>query len=430
MFPRSCETDPIYLDYNATTPIDPVVGEAMMPYITTHFGNPSSGHIYGQRTKEAIEKARKQVANLINCDPEEILFLSGGSESINMSLIGGSLLLRDQGHTIISSGFEHPATNETLDYLEKEYHFTIKKIPIDNQGFVQLDKLKEYLSPDVVMVSCMLANNELGSIQPIAEISSIVKEYAKEHNIKILVHTDASQAMGKIDVDVQKLNVDYLTLAAHKFYGPKGVGCSYINKNSPTPLVLIHGAKQESGRRAGTENVILDVGMGRAAELVKSDIQEKMVQYAKLRNLLRDLLVEQSPVYTRVNTLDDPSRYLPNTLSISFKGVPASCILYKVDGKVATSAGAACHSSADILTISEVLQAAHIPKLYALGTLRLSVGRYTTEEDIRNAVVAIMAAVNRLITKPTGPMRLVWEKLNITNELVLKKEEKDPYLEE
>ncbi|KAK8795641.1 hypothetical protein WA158_000298 [Blastocystis sp. Blastoise] len=420
IYPKFIETDPIYLDYNASTPIDKAVADAMVPYLYHHFGNPSSNHVYGNRTKAAINEARNQVAHLISADPSEILFLSGGSESINMSLIGGALHLRDQGKTIIASCFEHPAVNETLDYLHKEYNFNIIKLNVDIHGFLNVSELVSSLSPDVVLVTCMLANNELGSIQPIQEICSVVKNYAREHNIEILMHTDASQAMGKIDVNAHELGVDYLTLAAHKFYGPKGVGCSYIRNGSLKPLVLIHGASQEMGLRAGTENVILDVGIGKAAELVKSDIHEKIQQYYTLRNKLRELLIAGSPVYTRVNSVEDPSKCLPNTLSISFKGIPASCIIAHIKDKVATSAGAACHSAGDEFSLSPVLEAAHIPVMYALGTLRLSVGRYTTEDDIEKAAKYILEAISSLIQDPIPAMIRVWTKLNINKDMLLK----------
>ncbi|RKX29038.1 MAG: selenide, water dikinase SelD [Candidatus Zixiibacteriota bacterium] len=373
---------PIYLDYNATTPLDPVVVETMRPYLEGYFGNPSSTHWYGVQAKLAVEKARKQVAELLNCGADEIIFTSGGSESNNYAIKGVVFANRDKGNHIITSSIEHPAVSEVCQYLE-HHGFQVTYIAVDEYGVVDLEALENAISPQTILVTIMHANNEVGTIQPIAEISRIAKKHG------VLIHTDAAQSVGKIPTDVKELGVDLLTVAGHKLYAPKGIGALYIRQGVKLEK-LVHGADHEQNLRAGTENVLEIVGLGKACEIAKQGIEKNMAHMQKMRDQLYNGLRKSFPA---VKLNGHPEQRLPNTLSLSFPNIEANMILDELDS-VAASAGAACHS--DSIDISPTLAAMAIPDEYAMGTIRFSTGRFTTEDEIERAIDFVSKAVTRL----------------------------------
>ncbi len=379
---------PIYLDYNATTPIDPRVGEAMLPFIDSHFGNPSSSHIYGITTRKAVDQARRQVADLLGCRIDELIFTSGGSESNNYAIKGVAYAYRHKGNHIITSTVEHPAVTEVSRHLEGK-GFIVTYLPVDEYGQVDPNDLANAITPQTILITIMHANNEVGTIEPIAQIADIA------HQHEIIMHTDCAQSVGKIPVNVDKLGVDLLSVAGHKLYAPKGIGALYI-KTGITLEKFMHGADHERNLRAGTENVIEIVGLGKAAELAANDLDKHRQHLAKLRDQLENGLKDAFP-NLRVN--GHPERRLPNTANVSFPGLEANTILSELD-KVAASAGAACHS--DQVDVSPVLEAMNVPLEYAMGTIRFSVGRFTTSDEIDRALTEIIAVVGRL--QPTaGP---------------------------
>jgi cysteine desulfurase len=376
---------PIYLDYNATTPIDPEVAEAMRPYLFEHFGNPSSSHWYGIQTKKAVEKARRQVADLLHCNPEEVVFTSGGSESNNYAIKGTAFANREKGNHIITSAIEHPAVLEVCKYLA-EKGFQITYLPVDEFCLVNPQELQKTVTPQTILITIMHANNEVGTIQPIAEIAEIAKEHG------IVFHTDAAQSVGKIPTRVDELDVDLLTIAGHKLYAPKGIGALYVRGGIRLEK-LIHGADHEQDLRAGTENVLQIVGLGKACEIAKRDLEKNMVHMQKMRDLLYQGLRHE---LDEVKLNGDPERRLPNTLSVSFKDLEANTLLAGIES-VAASAGAACHS--DSVKISSVLEAMQVPREYAMGTIRFSTGKMTTAEEVELAVAAFVKAARRLLAE-------------------------------
>ncbi len=373
---------PVYLDYNATTPIAKEVADAMLPFLHTNFGNPSSAHSFGVKAKLAVEKARSQVAGLIGCNAAEIVFTSGGTESNNYAIKGIALANHMRGKHIITSAVEHPAVLEVCKYLEK-IGFDISIIPVDKNGTIKIDKLKAAIRHDTILISVMHANNEVGTIQPINKISEI----AKLNNI--VMHTDAAQSLGKVAVNVNEMSVDLLSIAGHKLYAPKGVGALYIRKGI-TLEKLIHGANHEQNLRAGTENVLEIAGLGQAAEIAKVNLQANIAHYSQTRDYLQKLLTEAFPS-TKIN--GNSKNRLPNTLSISFKKVEANRLIGKLKD-VAASAGAACHT--ENISISTVLKAMNIPIDFAMGTIRLSTGRETTLKDIEFAAQEILNQIMQL----------------------------------
>ena len=334
---------PIYLDYNATTPIHPEVVEAMMPYLTEHFGNPSSSHSYGIEAKKAVEKARAQVADLLNCKPDEIAFTSGGTESNNYALKGVAFANRQKGNHIITSAIEHPAVIQVCRYLE-ENGFHITYVPVDEFGVVNVPALEQAISPQTILITIMHANNEVGTIQPLEEISKLAD------NKGIIFHTDAAQSIGKIPADVSRLGVTLLSIAGHKLYAPKGVGALFIRRGTKLQK-LIHGADHEQNRRAGTENVPEIVGLGKACEISKRDLDKNKNHMKDMRDRLHRGLEKHFP---ELKLNGHPERRLPNTLSVSFANIEANTLLDEIEG-VAASAGAACHT--DSIDISSVLVA-------------------------------------------------------------------------
>jgi len=377
---------PIYLDYNATTPVDPVVAEAMLPYLREHFGNPSSSHGYGVQAKRAVERARRQVADLLGCSPDEVIFTSGGSESNNMAIKGIARANRARGNHIVTSAVEHPAVVEVCRALEAE-GLRITFVPVDGDGLVGLSDLEEALTPATILVTVMHANNEVGTIQPIPEIARLARERG------IPMHTDAAQSVGKVPVRVDDLGVDLLSLAGHKLYAPKGVGALYVRRGIRLEK-LIHGADHEQNRRAGTENVPEIVALGMACEVAGRDLERNAEHMRAMRDRLAGGL-ERELGEIRMN--GHPERRLPNTLSVSFRMVEANTLLSEIE-EVAASAGAACHS--DQVDVSPVLEAMGVPVEFAMGTVRFSTGRETREEDIDRAVEAVSSAVRRL--RPSG----------------------------
>lgn len=374
---------PAYLDYNGTTPLDPEVIEAMRPFRETDFGNPSSSHWYGIRPKQAVEAARRQVAGLIGCVPEEIVFTSGGTESNNHAILGMARALRDKGRHIVTSAIEHPAVLEVCRYLESE-GFESTRVHVDAQGMVDPAAVEQAIRPDTILVTIMHANNEVGTVQPIAEISRRVRARG------IVMHTDAAQSPGKIPVIASALGVDLLSVAGHKIYAPKGIGALYVKKG----LVLekfCHGAGQENGRRAGTENVTGIVGLGKACEIGARDMEANMAHMRDMRDRLHNWIAGR---VADVRLNGHPEFRLPNTLSLSFKGLEANRLLEEIGLEVAASAGAACHS--DTVTLSHVLEAMGVPVEWAKGTLRFSTGRMTTAEEIDRTVEVVAEAVARL----------------------------------
>jgi cysteine desulfurase len=357
----------IYLDYNASTPIDPAVAAAMKPFLADHFGNPSSGHWAAAPAKAALERARGQIAALLGCENDEVVFTSGGSEANNLALKGVYFARRDSGDHIITTQIEHPAIIEPCRFLER-LGARITYLPVDRFGRVDLDDLSRAITPRTILISIMHANNEVGTIQPIEKCARIAREHG------VLFHTDAAQSVGKIATDVNGLGVDLLSIAGHKLYAPKGVGVLFVRRGVPLEP-LIHGAGHESGRRAGTESALLAVGLGKACELARDLASMDLIR------VLRDRLWHelQERFGNRIALNGHPAHRLPNTLNVSFINCIGAEILKGIDG-VAASTGSACHSGR--IELSPVLEAMGIPPEVGMGAIRFSLGRGTTREEI------------------------------------------------
>ena len=367
----------IYLDYNATTPVDPSVLKAMLPYFVSRFGNPSSSHRYGQDAKNAVEESREKVANLISADAGEIVFTSGGTESDNYAIIGLALAARrgrPEGRDIITSEVEHPAVLETCGYLHERFGFKVTYLPVDHYGSVNPEDLRQALTDGTILITIMHANNEVGTIEPLEEIGQI----AREHGVPF--HTDAAQSCGKIPVDVNKLKADLLTIAGHKMYAPKGIGALYVRKGVKLDS-YIRGAGQEMGMRAGTENVPYIVGLGAACEKAKRTLPSFGIRVAALRDRLF-AGISEGVGGGRVRLNGHPLQRLPNTLNISIRGTVGETLLGRIP-ELAASTGSACHSGT--LEPSKVLLAMGLDESTARGALRLSLGRWTDKEDIDRA---------------------------------------------
>jgi cysteine desulfurase len=374
----------IYLDYNATTPIDKEVSQAMLPHLNDYYGNPSSSHSFGRETKKAVENARKQVADLLNCKPSEIIFTSGGTESNNYAIKGYAFANEHRGNHIITSTIEHPAVTEVCKYLTTK-GFKISYIPVNEYGVIDVEKLESAITPKTILITVMHANNEIGTIQPIKEIASI----AKQHNIAF--HTDAAQSVGKYPTDVQQLGVNMLSIAGHKLYAPKGIGALFI-RDGIVLEKLMHGADHEQNKRAGTENVLEIVGLGKACEIAQRDIMKNLNHLKKMRDLLHSNLIDKLP---EIKLNGHPDLRLPNTLNISFPGIEANVLLSELESKgIAASAGAACHTGS--VKASLVLNAIKLNTKYAMGTIRFSVGKFTTEKEITKASEILIETVKKL----------------------------------
>ena len=378
-------TMPIYLDYNGTTPILREVADAMLPYLYEDFGNPSSSHPFGSRPREASEAARVQIAGLLGCRPEEILFTSGGTGSNNHAIRGAALARREHGNHIITSAIEHPAVIEVCQWLQTQ-GFRITVLPVDETGSVSPVQLESAMTAGTTLVTIMHANNEVGTVQSIAQLADIAHQHGA------LMHTDAAQSVGKIPVQVDELGVDLLTIAGHKLYAPKGLGALYVREGVRLTN-LMFGAGQETGRRPGTENVPYMVGLGHACALARRDLVRNQTHFSVMRGRLYSGL-QQALGDSAVRRNGHVQHALPNTLSLSFRNVEANTLLAMIGDQVAASAGAACH--ADSVTISAVLQAMAVPLEWAKGTVRFSVGRGTTAGDVETAVQVITRAVLQL----------------------------------
>jgi cysteine desulfurase len=369
---------PIYLDYNATTPVAPEVAEAIIPYLLEHFGNPSSAHVFGQRAKLAVAQARAQVAALIRARADEIVFTGSATEANNLALLGVARALGRPAHLVVSA-VEHPAVMAPAKRLE-ESGWTVAVVPVDGCGRVSPEAVRRALRPDTALVSVMHANNEIGTLHPVAEIAAVVKAHGA------LMHTDAAQSAGKVPLDVAALGVDLLTLAGHKFYATKGVGALYVRAGTPLGPLLV-GGEQERGLRPGTENVPAIVGLGEASRLARERLPVAASRLKALRDRLHEKLREAVPGL-RLN--GHPEHRLPNTLHVSFPGVAGRELLDRSASEVAASLGSACHAESD--TVSGVLAALGMDAARAMGAVRLSVGWMTTEEEIDRAAAALAAA--------------------------------------
>jgi len=368
----------IYLDYNATTPIDPEVADAILPWITTHFGNPSSSHEYGRTAKKAVDRAREQVAFLLGCEADEIVFTSGGTESNNLAIFGSLRAAPGERKGIVTSGVEHPAVARPCDRLETE-GYTVSRLPVDAGGQVNAEDGISSVSRNTALVTVMLANNETGTIQPVRDLSRIA------HDAGALIHTDAAQAVGKIPVRVSDLGIDFLSIAGHKLYAPKGVGALYIRRGSKIrPFSL--GAGHEFGLRPGTENVPFIVGLGTACEIAGRNMAEVSERLRSLRDMLHGLLVAEVP---GIHLNGHLTERLPNTLNVSFPNALGRRILDLSPG-ISASTGSACHAGID--TPSDVLMAMGADAETALGAVRLSLGRGISEEQVETAAQALIQA--------------------------------------
>ncbi|MFW6270325.1 MAG: cysteine desulfurase NifS [Bacillota bacterium] len=379
--------DNIYFDHAATTPVHPQVEEAMKPYFDKYYGNPSSVHSFGQDAARAITRARKQVAELIGTEDErKIIFTSGGTESDNLAIKGTAMALRDKGKHIITSSIEHHAVLETCEWLEKYLNFEVTYIPVDENGFVDPEEVRNAIKDETILITIMMANNEIGTIEPIAEIGKIAEEKS------VYFHTDAVQAIGQIPVDVNELKVDLLSLSAHKFNGPKGIGALYVD--SGVKLVpQMSGGNQERKKRASTENVPGIVGLGEAAVIARENLEKKS---KKLKDI-RDYIIEGIRENIDDIILNGPEgdNRLPGNVNFCFKYVEGESILLNLDGKgVAASSGSACTSGS--LEPSHVLQSVGLAPEVAHGSLRISLGLYNTREEAEYFIDILPDIIARL----------------------------------
>jgi cysteine desulfurase len=385
----------IYLDHAATTPLDPRVLEAMLPYLAQHWGNPSSVYLEAQEARKGLEWARRTVAQALGCRPQEVIFTSGASEANNLALRGVAQAMRERGDHIVVSAVEHHAVLHPAERLEKE-GFRVTYLPVDGQGFVDLAALEEAVGPQTVLVSIMYVNNEVGTIEPVAEAVRLVKE----RNPRAVFHTDAVQAVGALDLDVDRLGVDLLTIGAHKFYGPKGVGALYVRSRTPLlPQQL--GGSQERNRRAGTENVAGIVGLAKALELALAEREQRSAHCRALRDRLLQELPRRIPG-VHITGPKDPERRAPHIASFCIEGVEGEAVLMALDLEgVAASSGSACTSGS--LEPSHVLKAMGVPDELARGSLRLSVGKDNTAQDIEYVLAVLPGIVERL--RALSPLR-------------------------
>ena len=374
----------IYFDHCATTPVDPEVVEAMLPYFRDFYGNPSSIHSFGRNAKEALTIAREKVAKLIGADPSEIVFTSGGTEADNLAIRGVSSKFETKGNHIITSSIEHHAVLNTCRYL-KQRGFTVTYLPVDGEGLVDPDDVARAISDRTILISIMHANNEIGTIEPISKIADIAKER------EIIFHTDAVQTVGKIPINVDLLNVDLLSLSGHKIYGPKGVGALYI-RNGTHIVPVLYGGKQEGGLRHGTENVPAIVGLGKACEIVMKGEFSLNDTLGRLRSrLTKRILSAIDDVYINGHA----EKCLSHILSVSIEGIEAESIVRELDKKgIAVSAGSACTS--DSIEISHVITALGLPRHVAKGSIRFSLGQENTEEEVDYAANVLIEVVGKL----------------------------------
>ena len=375
---------PVYLDYNATTPVAAEVLEAMLPYLAQHFGNPSSSHVYGRMAAQAVGEARASVARLLDAAADEIVFTGSATEANNLALLGVARALIGEKRHLVVSAVEHPAVIEPALHLQSE-GWDLSVIPVDAYGRVDPSDVAAALRPDTALVSIMHANNEVGTLQPLAEIAAITKVRG------VLLHTDAAQSAGKISLNVDALGVDLLTLAGHKFYAPKGVGALYVRRGTPVKPIQF-GADHEHGLRPGTENVPQMIGLGTAARLARERLPVATERLRAMRDLLQQRLAAAVP---GLMLNGHPTERLPNTLHVSFPGIGGRELLARVAGRVAASVGSACHSETD--AVSGVLAAMGCDASRARGAVRLSVGWMSTPEEIETAATALSEGFDGLL---------------------------------
>ncbi|RQD70573.1 MAG: cysteine desulfurase NifS [Tindallia sp. MSAO_Bac2] len=374
----------VYLDYSATTPVKPEVLDAMLPYLKDYYGNPSSLHSFGRENKKAIDTARDQIAKTFNAKPEEIFFTGGGSESDNWAIKGVAAALKTRGRHIITTNIEHHAVLHACQYLEKE-GFEVTYLPVDEDGLISVEDLKNSIRKDTILITIMYANNEIGTLQPIEEIAAIAKEN------KIIFHTDAVQAYGHIKIDTQQLPVDMISISAHKLYGPKGVGALYLRKGTKIHN-LIHGGAQERKKRAGTENIAGIVGFGKAAEMAYENLEEHVQHLTELRDYLLDEILDKIP-YTKLN--GHREKRLINNVNVSFEFIEGESMLLSLDMVgIAASSGSACTSGS--LDPSHVLLSLGLSHEMAHGSLRLTLGDQNTKEEIDYVLEQLPPIVQRL----------------------------------
>ncbi|MFL2627815.1 MAG: cysteine desulfurase family protein [Dehalococcoidia bacterium] len=386
----------IYLDHASTTYIRDEVYEVMNPYLINNFGNPSSIYTIAQQSRTAIDQSREKIAKVLNCRPSEIIFTSGGTESDNSSIYSTAIAQMSIGKHIITSSIEHHAVLNACEFLEENFDFTISYLPVNNQGIINLESLKSQLTPKTTLVSIMLANNEIGTIQPIHEITKIIRDYSENHNTKIMVHTDAVQAPGYINLDVKDLDVDLLSLSSHKFYGPKGCGILYVKRGTPfTPITV--GGNQERQRRAGTENVSGIVGTAKALELAELERNEITKKTIKLRDKLISGILNN---IENVTLNGDPTQRLANNAHFSFQDIEGESILLSLDLEgIAASSGSACTSAS--LEPSHVLKSIGLTDEIAQSSVRMTLGKNTTEKEIDLVLETLSKIVARLRSMPT-----------------------------
>ncbi|MCW1296945.1 MAG: cysteine desulfurase NifS [Candidatus Parvarchaeota archaeon] len=384
----------IYLDHAATTPVDKRVLKAMLPYFSEKFGNASSLHSFGREANEAIEKAREKIASLINAQKEEIYFTSGGTESNNLAIKGVAFANRERGKHIITSKIEHHAVLNVCEWLEKQ-GFEITYLPVDKYGFIELDKLEKAIRKDTILVSIMHANNEIGTIEPIEEIGKICRKKG------VYFHTDAVQSVGKIPVDVEKMNVDLLSISSHKIYGPKGVGALYVRDGVKIETIQ-HGGGHEKGLRSGTENVAGIVGFGEACYLAGKEMKREILKQTKLRDyLIKNVLKIK---YSRLN--GHPIKRLPNNANFCFKFIEGESLVFQLDTRgIAASTGSACSSKS--LEPSHVLTAIGLKPHEAHGSLRLTLGKENTKKEIDYVIKVLPEIVENL--RKISPFKGKWE---------------------
>jgi cysteine desulfurase len=378
---------PIYLDNNATTPLDPRVLEVMMPYLTTRFGNAASrNHVFGWEAEEAVETARKQVADIIGADEKEIIFTSGATESSNIAIKGAVEMYREKGDHIITQVTEHKATLDTCKRLEREGKARVTYLPVHPDGLIDLEQLENAITDKTILVSVMFANNEVGTIQPIKEIGAICRKHG------VLFHTDAVQAIGKVPVDVNSMNIDIMSISGHKLYGPKGIGALYVRRKNPRVKLagVIDGGGHERGMRSGTLNVPGIVGLGEACKIAKAEMADETVRLTRLRDKLKDGIMSQLD-HTHVN--GSLEHRLPNNMNISFEFVEGEGLMMGIKD-IAVSSGSACTSAS--LEPSYVLKALGLGDDLAHSAIRFGLGRFTTEDEIDFTIQDVVRAVNKL----------------------------------
>ncbi|NUM81771.1 cysteine desulfurase [bacterium] len=377
----------IYLDHSATTPVDQRVLEAMLPFLTEEFGNPSSLHSFGRAAKVALEEARQKIASVINASPGEIVFTSGGSEADNLAIAGAARAYRDKGNHLIANRIEHHAVLHIFEELEKE-GFEVTYVECDRYGMIEPQTVESAIRPDTILMSIMHVNNEVGTINPIQEIGAIAK------NRNILFHTDAVQSFGKLPLDVKIMPFDLMSMSAHKIYGPKGIGALWVRRGVKLTPIL-YGGSQERGQRAGTENIAGAVGFGKAAELCKLEMAAEMPRLKQLQKLLWNTIQKEIP---NVRLNGHPEQRLPGHLNVSFNGAAGDELLIHLDlNGIAVSTGSACTSGA--VGLSHVLKGMKIETQYGRGAVRMTMGRSSKEEDIPLIIEALKNSLSKLASE-------------------------------